>query len=138
MFKFDNDFLESVGLGGIPDEQKNAFLGYAQDQLETRIGERMSAGMTDAQLDEFEKIIDNDPATIERWKSGLGDYKSDEIYQKLATSLGGTEEQVLNNYITSRWLNQNCPQYQQIIQESIDSLKQEIIANKDGLLASMQ
>ena len=59
MYKFDDNFLESVGLGSMPAEQKEAFLQYAQDQLETRVGEKMSEGLSDAQLDEFEKIIDN-------------------------------------------------------------------------------
>ena len=56
MYKFDDSVLESVGLGSMPAEQKDAFLQYAQDQLEVRIGEKMSEGLTEAQLDEFEKI----------------------------------------------------------------------------------
>lgn len=137
MYKFDDNFLESVGLGSIPAEQKEAFLQYAQDQLEVRIGEKMSEGLSDEQLDEFEKIIDNDQATLDKWIAGAGDYKNDAVYQKLAENIGGTDEDVLGDYVTAKWLNQNCPQYQQIIQESIDALRAEISANKDALLASM-
>ena len=137
MYKFDDCFLESVGLGGIPAEQKQAFLQYAQDQLEVRIGEKMSEGLSDAQLDEFEKIIDNDKATMDKWIAGAGDYKNDAIYQKLTESLGEGDE-VLSDYVMAKWLNQNCPQYQQIIDDSLAGLRSEITANKDALLASMQ
>jgi len=137
MYKFDDNFLESVGLGSMPAEQKEAFLQYAQDQLEVRIGEKMSEGLSDEQLDEFEKIIDNDQATLDKWIAGASDYKNDAIYQKLAENIGGSEEDVLGDYVTAKWLNQNCPQYQQIIQESVDALRAEISANKDALLASM-
>ncbi|MCQ2570636.1 MAG: DUF5663 domain-containing protein [Candidatus Saccharibacteria bacterium] len=136
MYKFDDSFLESVGLEAMPAEQKDVFLQYAQDQLEVRIGEKMSEGLSDEQLDEFEKIIDNDQATLDAWIAGAGDYKSDAIYQKLSESLDD-EGAVLSNYVTAKWLNQNCPQYQQIIQDSIESLRGEIAANKDALLANM-
>ena len=137
MYKFDDNFLESVGLGSIPAEQKEAFLQYAQDQLEVRIGEKMSEGLSDEQLDEFEKIIDNDQTTLDKCIAGAGDYKNDAVYQKLAENIGGSEQEVLGDYVTAKWLDQNCPQYQQIIQESLDSLRAEISANKDALLASM-
>ena len=42
MFQFDESFLEQVGLSNMPQEQKETFLQYAQDQLEVRIGEKMS------------------------------------------------------------------------------------------------
>lgn len=138
MYKFDDGFLEGVGLAGIPDNQKDAFLQYAQDQLETRVGEKMSEGLSEAQLDEFEKIIDNDQEVISNWLANAGDYKNDELYRKLADNTGGSEAEVVNDYVTARWLNKNCPQYQQIIADSIESLRQEIAANKDALLASMQ
>jgi hypothetical protein len=137
MYKFDDSFLESVGLAGMPAEQKEAFLQYAQDQLEVRIGEKMSEGLSDAQLDEFEKIIDNDQATLDKWLAGAGDYKSDVVYRKLAENIGGSEEDILSDYVTAKWLDQNCPQYQQIIQESVSALTAEISANKDALLANM-
>ncbi len=138
MQKIDESFLESIGITGISDTQKEAFLQYAQDQLEIRIGEKMSEGLSDEQLDEFEKIIDNDPETINRWMSNYQNFKEDEIYKKLEQTLGGGEEELKSDYVTAKWLDQNCPQYQQIITESIDAIRGEITANKDQLLASMQ
>lgn len=137
MYSIDDSFLESVGLGGMPAEQKSNFMQYAQDQLEVRIGEKMSEGLSEDQLDEFEKIIDNDAATINKWLESIGDYKNNEIYQKLVTAAGGESQEVTNDFVTAAWLSQNCPQYEQIINSSMNDLREEITANKDQILASV-
>ena len=138
MYQFDESFLDSVGLSGMPEEQKQSFLQYAHDQLEVRIGEKMSEGLSDEQLDEFERIIDNDQETVQKWLADLGDYKNDETYKKL---LDGSEDeedspQFLADYVTAKWLDQNCPQYQDIIKESIESLQAEISSQKEEILAN--
>ena len=133
MYRFDDTFLEAVGLGALPQDQKAAFLENAQDQFEVRVGERMNAQMTDDQVAEFEKIIDNDEETIKRWLSNLGDYRSYEIYQRIAGRVEDESDRV-NNYVSAKWLDQNCPNYRQIIEQTLEELKQEIIANKAAIL----
>ena len=136
MFQFDESFLETVGLSGMPEEEKENFLQYAQDQLEVRIGEKMSEGLSEEQLDEFERIIDNDQETVQKWLANAGDYKNDEIYKKLLDGSEVAEDtpEFLNDYVTAKWLDQNCPQYQDIIRESIEGLQQEISQQKDAIL----
>ncbi len=138
MFKFDNRFLESVGLTDLPEAQKEDFLQYAQDQLEIRIGEKMSEGLSEEQLDEFERIIDNDADTMSGLLEGFGDYKSDEVYQTLKRNTGAEDDDatLLSDYVTAKWLDANCPQYQQIIQDSLSSLQDEIREQKDAILAA--
>ncbi len=138
MFKFDNRFLDSVGLADLPDSQKEAFLQYAQDQLEIRIGESMSESLNDDQLSEFERIIDNDPATLQGLLDSYGDYQNDEVYQTLKRNTGAQDgdNSLLSDYVTAKWLNQNCPQYQQIIKESLTDLQNEIREQKDAILAA--
>ena len=138
MYQFDESFLDSVGLSGMPEEQKASFLQYAQDQLEVRIGEKMSEGLSDDQLDEFERIIDNDEATVQKWLADLGDYKNDETYKKLLEGSEDEEDspQFLADYVTAKWLDQNCPQYQDIIKESVEGLQAEISSQKDEILAN--
>ncbi len=60
--QFDDKFLQEMGLSAMPEEQKREFLDYAQRELETRIGERVSRGLTDVQLNEFDLITDHDAA----------------------------------------------------------------------------
>lgn len=77
MFQLDDNFLQSVGLGDMPEDQKQAFLEHLYEELELRVGTRLSEGMSDDQLGEFEKLIDsNDEAGALKWlEANRPDYK---------------------------------------------------------------
>ena len=47
----------------MPEGQKQEFLDYIQEELEIRIGERISKGLTEVQLNEFDMITDQAEAT---------------------------------------------------------------------------
>ena len=138
MFKFVVSFLEAVGLGALPEDQKAAFLENAQDQFEVRVGEKMNAQMTDDQVAEFEKIIDNDQETVQKWLAQFGDYQNDETFIKLKedADADGDDQMLLADYVTAKWLDQNCPQYQQIIHDVMGELQEEISQQKDAILAN--
>ncbi len=59
---FDEQFLQEMGLSAMPEDQKQAFLDYVQEELEIRIGERISKGLTETQLNEFDMITDQEEA----------------------------------------------------------------------------
>ena len=63
--QLDENFLQEMGLGALPEEQKREFLEYAQEELEVRIGERISKGLTEVQLNAFDQITD--PAEAAKW-----------------------------------------------------------------------
>ena len=44
MFQLDDKFLEEVGLGSLPDDQKKLFLDHFREQLELRVGLQLSEG----------------------------------------------------------------------------------------------
>ena len=50
MFQLDDKFLEEVGLGSLPADQKQAFLAHLREQLELRVGTQLSEGLSDAPL----------------------------------------------------------------------------------------
>ncbi len=54
--EFDDKFLQEMGLSAMPEQEKQDFLNYVQEELEVRIGERISKGLTEAQLNEFDTI----------------------------------------------------------------------------------
>lgn len=60
--QFDDNFLQEMGLAAMPEAEKREFLEYIQRELETRIGERVSRGLTEVQLNEFDLIEDHDTA----------------------------------------------------------------------------
>ncbi|MBR3156812.1 hypothetical protein IKF20_00035 [Candidatus Saccharibacteria bacterium] len=61
--EFNEQFLQEMGLSAMPEEQKQKFLDYIQEELEIRIGERISRGLTEEQLNEFDMITDQAEAT---------------------------------------------------------------------------
>ncbi len=106
MFQLDDNFLQSVGLGNMPADQKDAFLEHLYEELELRVGTRLSEGMSDEQLAAFEKLIDaNDEAGALTWlETNRPDYKQvvaeelEKLRQEVAANkdklLGGEPEEV--------------------------------------------
>lgn len=56
--RVDEVFLEKVGLSGMPEDEKSAFIGLAQAELETRVGQGLGELLSDDELKEFESIAD--------------------------------------------------------------------------------
>jgi succinate dehydrogenase flavin-adding protein (antitoxin of CptAB toxin-antitoxin module) len=138
MFNLDDNFLEEVGLGALPDEQKKPFLQHIYDQLEQRVGVKLSEGMSDAQLEEFEAIIDRKDDVVKPWlESYAPQYQSDELFGKLqqATKLPADSPALRAEYAATKWLEVNRPDYRDVVAATLESLKQEIIANKDAILS---
>ena len=72
--QFDEQFLQEMGLSAMPEEQKQQFLAYVQEELEIRIGERISEGLSEAQLEEFDHITDQ-AAAAEWLEKNRPDYR---------------------------------------------------------------
>ena len=96
--QFNEQFLQEMGLQAMPEEQKQKFLDYIQAELEIRIGERISKGLTETQLNEFDAITD--PAEA------------------------------------AKWLEQNRPDYREIVNRTIEEMKEEIRANRARLVGA--
>ena len=141
MFQLDDKFLQDVGLGDLPADQKQAFLDHFREQLELRVGTKLSEGLSDAQLAEFESFIDRDEARVTQWISANApDYENDAVYQQLKS---GAPENipslvVLAEYASLKWLGINRPDYRQVVAQTMEELKSEIISNRDAILGSDQ
>ena len=94
---FDEQFLTDMGLSAMPENQKQAFLDYIQEELAVRIGERIAKGLTEEQLKEFDQL--ETPAQ------------------------------------SAEWLEKNRPDFREIVDRTIEEMKQAIIKNRDKLLA---
>lgn len=140
MFRLDDQFLKDIGLDGLPDEQKKPFLQHIYSELELRVGTRLSDGLSDAQLEEFEKIIDRDQEKIQSWLAAHSpNYQSDEAFGKLqqATGLDPSDAGLVAEYTATKWLEVNRPDYRQVVAAALDELKNEIISNRDAILGGM-
>ena len=112
MFKLDNSLLEELGLGSLPAAEKNHMLNLILEKLEERVGVNLASKMSEAQLDEFERLmpLPNDPEEV--------------IKQK--------EEAAL------RWLESNFPNYKEVVGGELEKLKVEIKQSAPQILASSQ
>lgn len=137
MFQLDDQFLQDIGLADLPEDQRKPFLQHVYDQLEYRVGVRLSEGMSDAQLEEFESIIDRKPEVIDAWIAQYApDFASDELYAKIQTGSGlpDGDARIKAEYAATKWLEVNRPDYRDVVAATLNELKQEITQNRDAIL----
>ncbi|MEI6053746.1 MAG: DUF5663 domain-containing protein [Candidatus Saccharibacteria bacterium] len=137
MFQLDDKFLEDIGLNEMPEGQKKPFLQYIYDELELRVGTKLSDGMTDGQLEEFESIIDKKDDIIVAWlNKHTPDYHNDEIFIKLqkATGMDVNDSNLRSEYAATKWLEINRPNYKSVVTQVLEEIKKEVIDNRSAIL----
>lgn len=60
MFQIDDKFLEGLGLAQLPQEEKDKMKAHIYETLEMRVGMTLASNMSEAQLDEFEGLMNKD------------------------------------------------------------------------------
>jgi len=137
MFQLDDQFLTDIGLADLPEEQRKPFLQHVYDQLEYRVGVRLSEGMTDAQLEEFEAIIDRKEDVVNNWiQTYAPGYAAEEVFAKIqqASGLAADNPALKAEYAATKWLEVNRPDYRDVVAKTLDELKTEINSNRDVIL----
>jgi len=137
MFQLDEKFLEDIGLNDLPDDQKKPFLQHIYDELELRVGTKLSDGMSDTQLEEFEAIIDRKDDIVTEWLAKyVPNYYNDAVFIQLqtATKLDVNDPSLRAEYAATKWLEVNRPDYRDVVANVLDGLKEEVIANRDVIL----
>jgi len=140
MFRLDDQFLKDIGLDGLPEEQKKPFLQHIYSELELRVGTKLSDGLSDAQLEEFEEIIDRKQEKIDSWLAEHAPtYTQDPAFVKLqqATQLPAEDPRLVAEFTATKWLEVNRPDYRDVVALVLDELKQEIISNRDAILGGI-
>ena len=140
MFQLDDNFLKELGLDQLPDEQKKPFLQHIYSELELRVGERLSQGMSDAQLDEFANIIDKAPGAVDEFLAKYApNYQQEPMFQRLvqATKADPNNPGLKDEFAATKWLEVNRPDYRDVVAATMDELKKEIITNREALLGGM-
>lgn len=77
MFQIDDKFLESLGLGALPQDEKDKMKAHIYETLEMRVGMTLASNMSEAQLDEFEDLMNkNDEEGALKWlESNFPNYR---------------------------------------------------------------
>lgn len=139
MFQLDDKFLQDVGLGDLPEDQKQAFLQHIYSELELRVGTKLSEGMNEEQLGQFEAFVDQDEQKVVAWfERYLPNYRELPDFQSLKASAPTDISEVilLSEYGSLKWLEMNRPDYKQVVASELDKLKSEITQNRDSILGS--
>lgn len=125
----DDSFLEEVGLQEMPTAQRMVFLEHTYQELELRVGSRLSSGLSDSQLSEFESLIDRDLVAVTRWvESHAPHFSDDALYARMVEKLASTAtpETLLCEYAATKWLEVNRPGYRDLVASELDQMKAEI------------
>lgn len=140
MFQLDDKFLQDLGLDQLPEEQRQAFLQHIYEELELRVGTQLSDGMSDAQLEQFEAIIDKDEAVIASWIAQYApNYHEDPAFARLqqATGLDPNDVTLRDEFVATKWLEVNRPDYRNVVTQVLEALKGEITSNRDAILSGL-
>ncbi|MDB5185454.1 MAG: hypothetical protein JWN38_1262 [Candidatus Saccharibacteria bacterium] len=99
MLKIDDNLLQEIGLGGLPDAEKNSLLKHIYETLEMRVGMRLADQMSNEQLDEFERYFEaKDDAGAFKWlETNFPNYKDivQEEFDKLRAEVAASAPQIL-------------------------------------------
>ena len=141
MFQLDDKFLQDVGLAQLPEGERKAFLQHIYQELELRVGTKLSDGLSEAQLEEFESIIDKDGEVIAGWLAQYApNFQQEEAFQRLqqATGLSPDSDELRNEYVATKWLEVNRPDYRDVVAATLEELKREIMSNSGTILGDQQ
>jgi len=94
--EFNEEFLREVGLAAMPEDERKAFLDYAQEELEVRIGEEIAKGVAPEKMSEFDAAASDEEAL--------------------------------------RWLEENRPDYKDVVKKTAEELREEISRNREKIL----
>ena len=134
--KLDDSLLEELGLGTLPEAEKKPFLRQLYEQLEKNVGTRLASGMSEDQLNQFERFAAGDIAYAKQYLDGavpswtsLEDYAA--MYhsaQDRATKANQpfNEAAVVAEYAAFKWLEINFPNYKDVVADEFEKLKAEI------------
>lgn len=140
MFQLDDKFLQDLGLDQLPEAQRQAFLQHIYNELELRVGTQLSEGMSDEQLEQFEAIIDKNQEVIEGWIAQYApDYHNDPAFARLqqATGFDANDPNLRDEFVATKWLEVNRPDYREVVASVLENLKQEIKSNREAILGAL-
>jgi hypothetical protein len=110
MLSIDDNMLVELGLGSLPADERRSLLAHLVETLELRVGMKLAQSLSDKQLDEFEALLptqkDSDEARAAKEKDAL------------------------------RWLETHFPNYREVVQQELETLKSEVRRDVPKILAA--
>jgi len=140
MFQVDDTFLEELGIKNIPEDQRAKMRAQLTEELEDRIGEKVMTGLNEEQIAEFESLFTQDESHQHKWlQKHMPEYERATDYKELVKEAGVGEDEnvpaeVLADFVTVKWFEMNCPDYQNLVKEAMEELKEELTHSRDIIM----
>ena len=97
--KIDQELLQELGLGSLPEQDRVSLLNHIYETLEMRVGVRLADQMSNEQLEEFEKYFDakDDQGAFKWLETNFPNYKEivQEEFDKLKQEVAQSAPQIL-------------------------------------------
>ncbi|MDR1421993.1 MAG: DUF5663 domain-containing protein [Coriobacteriales bacterium] len=140
--KLDNDFLEEIGLGSMPEKRKTRFISDLYADLEMRVGKKITEGLSDEIIDEFGAFVDKDTEIMRGWLSRNFPLDIPENRQTLErfyenrASHGQSldSEAIMSEFGAMMWLARNCPDYRMVVAAVFGEIKKELTERSAAIL----
>jgi hypothetical protein len=118
------DLIIELGIEGFEPEKQERII----DELNMRVGEAIINGLSEAQVGEYEAIINGDQAVIDAWLANNDPGYADTIaYQQLAEGVENDPDKVPADkvYTSMAWIEKNSPN----LSETVATIKADLKAN---------
>ena len=137
MFQLDDNFFKGIDIDRMSPEEAAVFKQHVQEELEARVGERITDGFSNEKLEEFEKIIDDVPGFVDNWLMiNVPDFRSNRAFNALVQQNGGQENrQTIAEFASMKWLEINRPDFSQITTIVMKEMQDELKANIDKIFS---
>lgn len=140
MFQIDDDLLEQMGVSALQGKDREEFKDFLRTTLQERVGDRLTDGMSDEKLDEFGYFMDGDVEAMKGWlNANVPNYQNEESYLTFKNSNPDVDEQdILSSYGSLMWLQINCPDYPQIVKQTMEEIKKDVLANRQAIIDGLE
>lgn len=146
MPKLDDQFLQSIGLGVLPDVERQGMLAQMQKTLETNVGMEIYKNLQQHQLEEFEGFMPlNDEngqvitstetanANAQRWlDANVPTYRTNPAFQPFLNDPAKVRDLAAMN-----WLQRNFPAYRDVVAAELNKLMGEVRDNVPRIIEAV-
>jgi len=119
----NDELITELGLGALTPEQQQRII----DELNMRVGEAIIGDLDEAQVAEYEAIINGEQEVITNWlQANEPDYVNTIAYQQLSEGFDEDPDKVPADkvYASMAWIEKNNPNLGQIVAQIKAELKE--------------
>ena len=140
---FDKYFIQEMGMENMPEEKVNSLVELAMSELERRVGQKLLEEMSSADAQEYMDLENENAAVLEKLLNENSDYANDPAFLRIMQNVSEgsseslTERIALKEYLKVKLLEKAAPNFKETVRFLADSIKRELLDNKDRILYSM-